>query len=57
MPAGTIFAGASRPRRQDRSMPLATTLLPDGLGDLWSILIALVSFATLFLVLEGLDRA
>lgn len=37
-------------------MPLATTLLPDGPGDLWSILIAALAFALLLLVLEGLER-
>jgi hypothetical protein len=37
-------------------MPLATTLLPDAVGDLWSASIALLAFALFFLFLKGLER-
>ena len=35
----------------------ATTLLPDSVGDLWSVLIALLAFALLFGFLKLLERA
>jgi hypothetical protein len=34
----------------------AETLLPDGPGDVWSILIAVIGFALLFLFLKLLER-
>ncbi len=37
-------------------VPSATTLLPDGPGDVWSILIAAATFALLFLFLKVLER-
>ena len=34
----------------------ATTILPDSVGDLWSVLFALIAFALLFLFLKLLER-
>ncbi len=33
-----------------------TEILPDSLGDLWSVLLVLVAFALLFLFVRVLDR-
>jgi hypothetical protein len=37
-------------------MLAATTILPDGVGDLWSVLIVLIAFALLFGFLKLLER-
>jgi hypothetical protein len=37
-------------------MLAATTILPDSLGDLWSVLFALIAFAALFALLKLLER-
>jgi hypothetical protein len=34
----------------------ATTILPNSLGDVWSVLFALIAFAVLFAFLKLLDR-
>jgi hypothetical protein len=49
-------ASSDRAPNIDHMVIGATTLLPDGPGDVWSILFAAVAFALLFAVVRVLER-
>lgn len=57
MPARRILTGSGRWRDDPGRMThLAFLGLPEGAGDLVSVVLGLLLFAVLFAVLEGLDR-